>query len=254
MKLGIMQPYFFPYIGYFQAINLVDEYILYDNLYFSKGANIYRNKYLTHAGNVLYFNVPLKDKSAFKKINEVEVLDDSKWRKKMLLDFYMNYKKAPYFNDVYPILESVINFPTNQLSELNYQSIKQVCDYLKIKTLVSNDLSKFDELELKLSTETIDKNLFPDYELENLETKVIRILEICKLKKANVYINAIGGMNLYSKEVFQANGIELKFVKTNPLSYQQYTKEFVPNMSIIDVLMFNTVDEVNHLLNQCELI
>lgn len=254
MKLAVMQPYFFPYIGYFQAINLVDEYILYDNLNFSKGANIYRNKYLTHAGDVLFFNVPIEKKSAFKKINEVTISDDPTWRRKMLLDFRINYKNAPYFESIYPLLEKVIQYPTNKLSELNYQSIKSVCDYLGIKTVVSNKLSLFQGLEEKLSSTSIDASGFPEYSLKNWEKKVVRVLEICKLKNADTYINAIGGMELYSKEEFAANGITLKFVKTNPLSYKQFQNEFVPNMSIIDVLMFNSIDETNRLLHQCELI
>ncbi len=254
MKLAIMQPYFFPYIGYFQAIKAVDEYMLYDNLYFSKGASMYRNKYVNHIGRTCFFMVPLKEKSSFKKISDVEVLDNGKWRKKMLLDFYMNYKRAKYFDDVYPILEKVINYPTNKLSELNYQSIKSVCDYLKINTKITTDTSLFNDLEEKLLVEDVDETVFPNVKLKNWERKVVRILEICRMKHSNAYVNAIGGMSLYSKEDFSANGIDLNFVKTKDISYKQFGNDFVPNMSIIDILMFNSVEEVHNLLDQYELI
>lgn len=254
MKLAIMQPYFFPYIGYFQAIKAVDEYVLYDNLYFSKGVSMYRNKYVNHTGNAFFFIVPLNEKSSFKKIGDVQVLDNAKWRKKMLLDFYINYKRAKYFDDVYPILEYVINYPTNKLSVLNYQSIKSVCDYLKINTKIITDVSLFNDLEDKLISDEINEKLFPNVKLKNWDRKVVRILEICKTKEAKIYINAIGGMNLYSKDDFSANGIDLNFVKTKQISYKQFGNEFVPNMSIIDILMFNSIEEVNHLLDQYELI
>jgi len=254
MKLAIMQPYFFPYIGYFQAIKAVDEYILYDNLNFGKGVSMYRNKYLTNAGHICFFNVPIKEKSSFKKIADVELIENNIWRKKMLKDFYMNYKRAKYFDNIYPILEHVINFPTNKLAILNCESIKSICDYLKIDTKIITDVSNFNDLEAKLLYDNPNEELFPNLKLSNWEKKVIRILEICRLKKSETYINAIGGINLYSKTDFKDNAIDLKFVQTLDISYKQFGQQFVPNMSIIDVLMFNSVDEVNLLLDKYNLI
>ena len=248
-----MQPYFFPYIGYFQLINAVDEFLVYDEVNFIKKGWVNRNNILIN-GKPYLINVPLIGKSSSKKINEVELVGDTKWRKKMLLDFYLNYKRAKYFNDVYPILEKVINYPTNKLAKLNYQSVKCVSDYLGIKTNISNDISMFNDLEAKLYSKNIDETLFSNIKLAYWERKVIRILEICRIKNAEIYINPIGGISLYSKEEFLLNGIELKFVKTKEIVYPQYGNEFVPYLSIIDVLMFNSIEEVNHLLGQYELI
>ena len=254
MKLGIMQPYFFPYIGYFQAINAVDKYILYDNLNFIKEAWMNRNRHLVKNGDSCYFNLPLKEKSSFKKIFEIELIEDNRWRRKNLNSIYLNYKKAKYFDCVYPVIENVINYPTNKLTEINFQSIKSVCDYLNIKTEITANSEKYNDLEIKLNAESIDAKDFLDLKLVNCQRKVVRVLEICRIERANVFINAIGGVNLYSKDTFLQNGIDLKFVKTKNITYKQFENKFVSDLSIIDVMMFNSPAEITSLLNECELV
>ena len=113
-----MQPYFFPYIGYFQAINAVDKYILYDNLNFIKEAWMNRNKYLIKNGTACYFHAPIKEKSSYKKIHEIELIENDKWKKKILHSLFFNYKKAKYFDDVYSLVSDVINYQTNKLSRI----------------------------------------------------------------------------------------------------------------------------------------
>lgn len=253
MKLGIMQPYFFPYIGYFQLIKNVDEFILYDDVSFIKKGWVNRNNVLIN-GNPFLLNVPLKGKSSFKKINEIELLEDPAWRKKMLRDLQVNYKQAKYFNDVYPILEKVINYPTAKLSELNFQSIKCVSDYLGLPTKIVTGDSGFADIEHKLKSEILDETIFPDTKLTHWIRKTVRIIEICRKKNAQAYFNPIGGLGLYSKEEFLLNKIDLKFIKSRSIVYKQFNHEFVPNLSIIDVLMFNSVDEVNLLLDEFDLL
>jgi hypothetical protein len=254
MKLAIMQPYFFPYIGYFQAINAVDKYILYDNLNFIKDGWMNRNRFLLKNGDPCYFRVALKEKSSFKRIYEIELIDDKRWKKKMLGSVAHNYKKAEYFEEVYDLIEKVINYPTNKLTELNYQSIKHVCDYLRIKTVISTDREKYNDLETKLGADIISEKDFPYLKIADCERKVIRILEICRLENADMFINAIGGMDLYSKDVFLKNGIELNFIKTKIIKYKQFNNDFVPDLSIIDVMMFNSKEKIKELLNHYELI
>lgn len=249
-----MQPYFFPYIGYFQAINSVDEYILYDNLNFIKDAWMNRNKCLLKNGESFNMTVPLKQKSSFKKIYEIEIFDDFKWKKKLLNSIFLNYKKAKYFEDVYPLVEKVVNYPTNKLTELNFQSIKCVCDYLDIQTKITVDCSKYNDIENKLHKTDIDENDFPNLKLNDSPTKVVRVLEICRIENVDEYINAIGGINLYPKEVFSENGITIKFIKTKDIKYNQFDKDFVPNLSIIDVIMFNSIEETKLLLDEFELV
>jgi hypothetical protein len=254
MKLAIMQPYFFPYVGYFQAINAVDKYILYDDLNFIKGGWINRNRFLLKNGNPCFFQVTVKEKSSYKKISSIELTDNHQWKKKILHSLVLNYRKAKYFEEVYDLVEKVINYPTDRLSELNYQSIKHVCDYLGIKTELSTDCVKHHDLEKKLSADNIGEKDFPNLIIKDWQPKVIRVLEICRMEKADIFVNAIGGAELYSREAFLKNGVDLKFVKTKKIKYKQFNNDFVPDLSILDVMMFNSKKEIKKILNQFELI
>ncbi len=232
MKIGIMQPYFFPYIGYWQLLNAVDKYVIYDDVNYIKGGWINRNRILMN-GEAKYFNVQLKDASPNKKINEVEVSSDNVAKKKMLNALEMNYRKAPYFNDVFPLLKDIILNETDNLAAYLIYSIKKVCEYLDIKT------------ELIVSS-TMEKN--------NALKGKEKVLHICELLGATEYYNAIGGRELYDYESFDEHHILLNFVKTKPIVYTQFKNDFIPNLSIIDVMMFNSKEEIKTMLNEFELI
>lgn len=229
MKLGIMQPYFLPYIGYFQLINLVDKYVIYDDVNFIKGGWINRNRILLN-GEPFMVNVIMQGASSFKKINEIEVARNNE---KILKTIEQAYKKAPYFNDVFPLLFDIIKFKNNNLASFIFNSITVLSDYMKIKThfVLSSEIQKNNELKGQ------DK-----------------VIDICKLLDASEYYNAIGGQSLYNKLTFAENNIGLKFVNTKFLEYKQFDSPFVPSLSIIDVLMFNSIDNVNDLLNKCEIV
>jgi hypothetical protein len=255
MKLGIMQPYFFPYLGYFQGIYAVDKYILYDNLAYIKDGWMNRNRLLVVKGKPTYFIVEIKRKSSNKKISEIEVVDGIFWRQKILKSIFYNYRNRPFFEEIYPLIERVINSDVKFLSELNFYSIIVVSNYLDIKTNITTDTSKYLELENKLSCERADLfSLFPSIKLNKPERKVVRAIEICRSEGANIFINAIGGQTLYDKAEFLRNNIKILFVKTNKYSYQQSTAEFHPNLSIIDVLMNCGKDGTKKLLNEYTLI
>lgn len=232
MKVGIMQPYFMPYIGYWQLLNAVDRYVIYDDVNFIKGGWINRNRILIN-GNPTYFNVPLKGASPFKLINEIEVNNDEILIKKNLRSLEDAYKKAPHFNEVYPLLESIITCKKDNLAEYLTYSILTICKYLDIDTQIylSSNLKKSNELKG--------------------EDKVIAI---CNELEATEYYNAIGGQELYSFADFNNNNIKLNFLKTSNIEYKQYNNEFQPNLSIIDVLMFNSKDEVKAMLNEFSLV
>ncbi len=233
-----MQPYFFPYIGYFQAIIGVDKYIIYDNLNFIKEAWMNRNGYLLKKWQSLLFYRTLKKKSSYKKIYEIELIESNNWRKKILHSIFLNYKKAKYFDEVYPLIEFVVNYPTSKLTELNYLSITQVCKYLRVTTAIEIGSEKYVDLESKLERDVLDKNDFPGISITNLERKTLRVLSICKNENADTFINSIGGRSLYSKQEFKKNGISLYFVNTNSdLIYNQLSKTFIPGLSIIDLIM-----------------
>lgn len=229
MTLGIMQPYFMPYIGYWQLMAAVDKYVVYDDVNYIKGGWVARNNILMN-GQAHLFTITLNGASPNKHFNEIEVRDDFKKFRNMLQSCYA---KAPYYKEIMPILEQIFEYENRNLGAFLYHSYQVILDYLGIDT------------ELILSS-TIDKN----NELRAGE----KVKHICHLLGADTYYNAIGGQELYDVEDFAQNGITLRFLQTNPVTYPQYKNEFVPNLSIIDVLMFNGKEGTNKLLKEFTLI
>lgn len=232
MKIGIMQPYFFPYLGYFQLINLVDKYVIFDTGNFSNNKWGIRNRILINGGP-FFFRIKTLKANQNKKFNEISVCNDIEQKEKNIHTLQCAYKKAPYYSEVMPMLEQYLMKDYDNLSECNVASIKLVCDYLGIKT----DIFLYSELD----HDTDVKRQF-------------RIFDVCRSLGGKEYINAIGGMELYDFEEFRENGIELSFLKIDDISYPQFGGEFVPNLSIIDVMMFNSVPEIQEMLNRFTLI
>jgi hypothetical protein len=231
MKLAIMQPYFFPYIGYFQLIAAVDQFVIYDDVNFINRGWINRNNILIN-GKAGLISVPLNGASQNKRIKDIAPVLDQKWRITLLKTIEQNYIKAPFFDVVYPMLVKVIYADASTISEFNYTRIKSVCEYLGITT-----------------------SLIPSSEIyANRELKgQYRIMDICKKENAQHYINPIGGMELYNREVFRKEGISLNFIKSELPPYKQFTDNFTPALSIIDVLMFCGSDEIKVQLNRFRL-
>ena len=231
MKLGIMQPYFFPYLGYWQLINAVDTYVVYDDVAYIKGGWINRNNILVNEKANL-ITLSLENSSSFKNINEINIIKNGKNAEKIVKTIQMAYKKAPFFNHVMPILENLL-LKNDKIADLNYNSILEINKYLKINTniILSSSLSKDNSLKAQ------DK-----------------VIHINKLLGSDTYINAIGGQELYDREEFKREGIELKFLNMNDIKYTQFKNEFVPNLSIIDVMMFNSKMEIKEMLNNYELL
>lgn len=231
MTVGIMQPYFFPYIGYWQLIAAVDRYVVYDDVAYIKGGWINRNNILIN-GAASLITLPLEKVSSYKNINEINITTDKVQIKKCLKSLMLAYSKAPYFSDVMPIIESVFA-STDNIAKFNYNAIEKIKEYLGLQTeiILSSNLEKNNELKAQ------DK-----------------VIHINKLLKSDMYINAIGGMDLYSRDDFRKHDIGLKFLKTGDIMYKQFKDGFVPNLSIIDVLMFNGKSRVLELLQQYVLI
>lgn len=228
-----MQPYLFPYIGYFQMINAVDVFVFYDDVNFIKGGWINRNRMLISGSDKL-FTVPLKDASSFKLIKDVEINNEVPAYSKILTTIAQSYKKAPFFSEVFPIIESVFRSPSSTIGDLAKLSIQAVNDYLGITTVLKRSSVDFADTK----------------GMERAE----RLIAVCKQTGAEKYINAIGGQELYTKEYFASQGIDLKFIKSEPIAYKQFDNEFVPWLSIIDVLMFNSVEEIQVILNKYLLV
>lgn len=232
MKLGIMQPYFIPYIGYWQLMNAVDKYVIYDDVNFIKGGWINRNRILVN-GEPKYFNVPMLGASPYKLINEVGVNNDRKLTDKNLRALEGAYRKAPYYGDVFPLMERVLESGQDDIASYIAESFRIIGEYLDIKTefIISSDLEK-------------------DCEQKGQD----KVLSICKLLGATEYYNAIGGQELYSFEDFKAQDITLKFLKTSDIVYEQFGNEFQPNLSIVDVMMFNSREQVQQMLQKYTLV
>lgn len=227
MKLGIMQPYFFAYIGYWQLINSVDKFVLYDDVNFIKGGWINRNRVLMN-GNYQMINIQMEGGSSNKLINEIGVSQNQIYKRKILKTLEYCYSKAPYFDIVFPLIEDIISQNEKNLSKYLTYLIFRICDYLCIDT------------ELLISSSMIKNNHLKG------EDKVI---DICKLLKAEKYYNSIGGKELYSYKNFESEGIKLRFLNTTIIEYNQLDDKFVSNLSIIDVMMFNSIEEIKKMLN-----
>jgi hypothetical protein len=255
MKLAIMQPYFFSYLGYYQVISAVDKYILYDNLAYIKGGWVNRNRVLVVNGEPVFIIVPVKHRSSFRKISEVELADQKPWRRKMLNSIFLNYKRSQFFQEVYPLVERVIRSEVRLLSELNARSVIEASRYLDIQTEIITDISSYLDLEEKLANDELALAArFPSVTLQNPEKKVIRVIEICHAEGADTFINTIAGGELYDKEEFARHNIQLFFHQTDAYSYQQTTETFHPHLSIIDVLMNCGKERTKELLKQYVLI
>ena len=230
MTTGGNQPYFLPYIGYFQLIKAVDKFTMADNMNFIKAGWINRNRILLEGKDFL-FSLPLIGASSNKLISDIYIAEDTS---KVLRITDLAYKKAPFYNDVFPLVESIFSYEDRNLAKFVGNSIKQIIRYLGINT----EIVYLSEIE----------------GLDNSLKAIDRILNICKVLGATNLFNAIGGMELYDKDIFDQHNIKLNFVKTNTIEYKQFNNGFVPNLSILDVLMFNSVEDTNKLLNQYELL
>lgn len=232
-KIAIMQPYFFPYIGYFQLINSVDEFVIYDNIQFTKKGWINRNRILVN-GKDDYISLPVKKDSDYLNVNQ-RFLSDT-WlvdRKKMLNRVTESYRKAPHFDQIYPLFEKCLNLEEMNLFVFLYSSLKEVLSFIEVPTKI-----------------IVSSSIDIDHDLKSEQ----KVLAICKAQNATTYINPIGGIELYSKERFGLNEITLQFQKSNPINYTQLKNEFVPWLSILDVLMFNSKESVRSFLNDYQLL
>ena len=227
--IAIMHPYLFAYIGYWQLINSVDTFVILDDVNYRKRGFINRNNILID-GKAHRFTLHLKALSQNKLISEIEIGNNGE---KILKSITLAYKKAPYFHDVFPLIKSILEYSEKNLAKFISNSLEEISNYLELDTrfIYSSDIEK-------------DNNLKGQDKLIN----------ICEILNAKQYINLIGGQVLYSKEKFKEYDIELNFIESEIIEYRQLKNEFVPYLSIIDIMMFNSKDEVKEMLNRYKLI
>lgn len=229
MKIAIMQPYFVPYIGYFQLISAVNKYVIYDDVNFISKGWVNRNNILLNGERHL-INLLLLGASQNKIIKDIKVQPN---QNKLFKVIENAYKKAPYFDEIFPVILRIIQFENRELGQFLWNSISELCRYMLINT------------ELILSSTIIKDN--------SLKSQA-KILHICEILGTEKYFNSIGGQALYNKDDFKKKNIELEFLDTLITPYPQFKNDFVPSLSIIDVLMFNSLERVRIMLNEYKLV
>ena len=229
MTIAIMQPYFLPYIGYMQLMNAVDTFVVYDDVAFINRGWVNRNRMLVN-GQEYMFTVPLKDASQNKRICDITLADDPKWRSKLLRTIEQSYRKAPYYGTVYPLIEKIINFTADTITQLILNSLVELNQFLNIQTKLIPSSTIYQNGHLKAQE---------------------RILDICQQEQATHYINPVGGMELYDKDVFAKANIKLNFMQSRRIEYPQFNRsEFMPWLSILDILFFNDLHTVKAMLEE----
>lgn len=232
-----MQPYIFPYLGYYQLVKAVDTFVFFNDVNFIKKGWINRNNILVQ--NQAYrFTISLNNASQNRMINEIEILDYARWKTDFLKILSQNYKKAPHFAFFYSWLENFLSAKEYHLiGDLASDSIRSIAALLDLK------------VEFISSSEI---NYQKDNGLEGQD----KILDICKILRANTYINPRNGesLGLYDKERFRSRELDLYFINMHDITYDQFQKDnFVPYLSILDVLMFNSREATAGLLDRYSL-
>ena len=236
-RIAIMQPYFFPYIGYWQMLAMADVFVVYDDGLFRKEGWINRNRILgTDGVSPQLITLPVHDKSCNRRINETKIGRDARYPKlisKLIRSLEMRYGKAPYFRPAMDVLRPLIECEEEGLSDYLTAGLRGVMDYLGLET------------RLMLSSE-VDKS--------GLTGVVDKVERICKTVGITDYVNACGGEELYDRDDFRSRGLSLSFIRRNAdIAYRQFGNGFVPDLSIIDVMMFNSPAEIAGLLTRYSL-
>lgn len=226
-----MQPYFLPYIGYFQLMAAVDKFVVFDDVNFINRGWINRNRILVD-GKATMMTVPLKAASQNHKINAIDMAHDHPWQGKLLRTIEQSYKRAPYFEEIFPLVSSILETPTPNLASFVTQSLLSVKEALGIGCELVPTSGIYANTQLKGEA---------------------RIVDICRQERATHYVNLPGGQDLYDKAAFSDQGIALQFIKPLPVAYVQKAPEFVPSLSILDVMMCNGRRATSDMLKGVEL-
>lgn len=231
MKVAIMQPYFFPYIGYFQLMKAVDVFVFYDDAQYMKGGWVNRNRVLVD-GKPHWFTVPIEKAAHVLPINKRTYAADEKIRARLLKTVEGIYARAPFFEDTFRLVENAFSLASDNVAEFNSSSLVHCADKFGITVtfVASSSLG------------------------ESAKGGQERVLDICRRIGATVYVNPIGGRLLYDGAAFEKEGIQLEFLRPRLLPYAQFGAEFCPGLSIIDMAMFTSFEGVAERLKDCDLL
>lgn len=232
-RLAIMQPYLFPYLGYFQLIAAVDKFVFYDDVAFVNRGWINRNRILVD-GKARLFTAPLCQASQNRLICEIELsaAEYPRWKSKFLRTIDAAYSRAPQFQPTRELLDSVLGCGARTIGELARSSVNAVSTMLGLTTRIERTSMAYENGHLRAQE---------------------RILDICARERTTLYINPPGGRELYSSEEFATRGMYLRFIRSRLPEYPQLGYPFVPALSILDVLMFNPIETVRGMMTEYDL-
>lgn len=219
MILGAMQPYFFPYLGYFDLINRTDRWIVFDTPQYMREGWVNRNRILHSSEGWQYIIVPLKRHSRDSAINQVEAVEFPDWRRKIINQFTHYRGRAPYYRETIALLGDCFAGQEGNLSRLNVHCLGKVCRYLGVPWAPEI----FSEMHLSLG---------PVLEASDWA------LRIAEAAGASVYLNPPGGAELYDAERFRQHGIELYLQENFDFRYDCGGYTYIPKLSVLDVLMW----------------
>lgn len=231
MITAIMQPYLFPYLGYFQLINLSEKFILYDDVQYIKNGWINRNRMLVNNASA-WFTLSVRHADHKLAICERQWNDAPKETTAIMRRMEAAYRRAPFFEETRSVVRTAFNFPSDNLAESLTHALRTICVHLGLATPL-------------LASRTL--------ELESSLTGQDRVLEICARMGTTIYVNPPGGRDLYDQESFQQRGMALHFLQPRLDAYKQFGAPFISGLSIIDVLMFNGHARVREMLADCSL-
>lgn len=230
-----MQPYFFPYLGYFQLINLTEKWIVFDDVNYIKRGWMNRNRVLKpERQDWQYLRFPVEKFSRGTKIKDIKIKNNENWKSKIIRQLEHYEDVAPYYNETINVIKGAFNTDTESLTKLNSRCLEKVCDFLKI------------EFSYSISSQN-------NYDYSDVDNSDEWALEISKQENADMYINPIGGKDFFEPRKYRDNDIEIKFLKIGDIKYSQKNSEFISNLSIIDVMMFNSRKEIKDMLNNYRL-
>lgn len=237
MKLALMQPYLFPYLGYFTLMKLSDKFIVFDSAQYMKGGWVNRNRVLHPNLNEdpLYISVPIQRSSVDTKIKDMKINDKQNWKQKIIGQLQTYKKIAPNYNEVLDFVNECFKFETDSLAEMNVFLLKKTCEYLGLP--INMDILS----ELNLNLEEVN---------ESDEWG----LNVAKAFGAETYINSPGGRSFYDSEKYKQNHIKLEFIQSHLIEYEQNRDRFEPGLSILDVMMFNNNDQIHKMLDEYEVL
>ncbi|CAB3778808.1 hypothetical protein LMG28138_00607 [Pararobbsia alpina] len=217
-----MQPYFFPYLGYFQLMAKVNAFVLYDDVNFINRGWINRNR-ININGAAHMLTVPLQHASQNQLICDIAMSDDSAWRNRIVKSIQQAYARSSQFQRVFPLVERIVHHPANSLADYLLHGLTCLRDHLGLKTDIVATSRRYGNADLKAQA---------------------RIVDICLRENANLYINSIGGLELYDRTHFEQQGLKLAFLTPALQPHSDAGAAFIPGLSIIDVLMHNDAASV----------